>query len=59
MAGDGVEGFMDGPGAMAEFFGLEGIAASPAGTTIYVADGTGGSDTPVPYHRIRKITFAP
>jgi DNA-binding beta-propeller fold protein YncE len=59
LAGDGVEGFMDGTGPMAEFFGLEGIAASSAGTTIYVADGTGGSDTPVPYHRIRKITIAP
>jgi sugar lactone lactonase YvrE len=59
LAGDGVAGFMDGAGPTAEFFGLEGIAASTDGATVYVADGTGGSDTPVPYHRVRKISISP
>lgn len=59
VAGDGTAGATDGIGATASFYGQEGIAVSPDGTTLYVADGTGGSDDPVPYHRIRKITIAP
>jgi sugar lactone lactonase YvrE len=59
IAGDGNASFADGVGQNAEFFGQEGLAVSADGKTIYVADGTGGSETPVPYHRLRKITLAP
>ena len=59
VAGDGTAGFADGSGALAKFFGQEGLAVSADGKTIYVADGTGGSDTPVPYHRVRKIAIGP
>jgi hypothetical protein len=59
VAGDGKGGFVDGPGASAEFFGQEGIAVSADGATVYVADGTAGNEPPGPYHRIRKITIGP
>jgi hypothetical protein len=59
VAGDGTAGFMDGPGFMAEFWGQEGITASADGATLFVADGNGGSDTVVPYNRVRKITIGP
>jgi len=59
IAGDGTAGFADSSGQSSEFFGQEGLAVSADGKTIYVADGTGGSDTPVPYHRLRKIMLAP
>ena len=57
LAGDGAQGFLDGPGATAEFYGQEGIAVSPDGRTLYVADGSGGEVAS--YHRIRKIAIAP
>jgi sugar lactone lactonase YvrE len=53
LAGDGISGFADGPGASAEFYGQEGLAVTADGTTVYVADGSGGDS--VPYHRVRKI----
>jgi sugar lactone lactonase YvrE len=59
VAGNGTAGFADGSGQSAAFFGQEGLAVSADGKTIYVADGTGGSETPVPYQRLRKITLAP
>jgi sugar lactone lactonase YvrE len=59
LAGSGTAGFADGPGSLAQFFGQEGVAVTADGRTVYVADGTGGSETPVPYHRIRQITIAP
>jgi hypothetical protein len=59
VAGDGTAGFMDGTGDKAEFFGAEGIAASADGSTVYIADGNGGSDTSVPYNRVRKISIGP
>jgi hypothetical protein len=59
VAGDGMAGFMDGPGNMARFFGQEGLATSADGATLFVADGDGGSDTAQPYHRIRKIVITP
>jgi sugar lactone lactonase YvrE len=59
VAGDGSAGFADGSGQNAKFFGQEGIAVSADGKTIYVADGTGGSETAVPYHRVRKLALAP
>ena len=52
LAGDGVEGFADGAGNAAEFYGQEGIAVTPDGRTVYVADGTGGADG----HPCRPIT---
>lgn len=57
LAGDGMEGFADGAGNMAEFYGQEGIAVTPDGRTVYVADGTGGAEgMPLPpYHRVRAI----
>jgi sugar lactone lactonase YvrE len=57
LAGDGREGFLDGPGATAEFYGQEGIAVSPDGRSLYVADGSLGEVAS--YHRIRKIAIAP
>ena len=59
VAGTGAEGFADGTGDMAVFFGQEGIAATADGQTLYLTDGTSGAETVVPYHRIRKITIAP
>ncbi|HEX3903409.1 MAG TPA: hypothetical protein VH853_11215 [Polyangia bacterium] len=59
LAGDGTIGFMDGTGAMAEFAGAEGIAVSANGSTVYVADGDDGADTPLPYNRVRAITIGP
>ena len=59
LAGDGTAGFMDGAGSMAEFYGQEGLAVSTDGLTVYVADGTAGSDSPVPFNRIRAIAIGP
>ena len=47
LAGNGTEGFADGPGPTAQFAYLNGIAVAPNGT-IYVGD----TDN----QRIRKIT---
>jgi hypothetical protein len=59
LAGSGTQGFADGAGDVAQFFAGEGLAAAADGGTVYVADGTFGSDTLIPYHRIRKITIGP
>jgi sugar lactone lactonase YvrE len=56
LAGDGMAGFADGPGAGARFYGQEGLAVTADGTTVYVADGTDGDS--VPYHRVREIVIA-
>jgi DNA-binding beta-propeller fold protein YncE len=53
LAGDGMAGFADGPGADAEFYGQEGLAVSADGTKVYVADGTNGDSAP--YHRVREL----
>lgn len=55
VAGDGSEGFTNGMGTVARFFGQEGIAVTPDGKTLYVADGNNGESGP--YHRIRVITI--
>lgn len=55
VAGTGSAGFADGEPSQAAFFGQEGIAVTPDGTTLYVADGTGGEE--VPYHRVRRINL--
>ena len=54
LAGDGTDGFADGAGEGAEFYGQEGIAVTPDGLTVYVADGTNGGDGP--YHRVRAVS---
>lgn len=54
LAGNGTAGFVDAPGTQAEFYGLEGISAGPDGK-LWIADGTAGSDTPVPYNRVRYV----
>jgi sugar lactone lactonase YvrE len=56
LAGTGVQGYADGPGDVAEFYGAEGIVVSADGTTLFVADGTSGNGS-VPYNRIRAITL--
>ena len=53
LAGDGIDGFADGAGDDAEFYGQEGIAVTPDGLTVYVADGTNGGAGP--YHRVRAV----
>jgi sugar lactone lactonase YvrE len=58
VAGDGTGGHRDGPGDQAQFFGVEGIAVTPNGKTLYVADGSQGEDGNK-YHYIRKITIGP
>ena len=53
LAGDGGQGFRDGTGATAEFYGQEGIAVSPDGHSLYVADGSLGGVAS--FHRIRLL----
>jgi DNA-binding beta-propeller fold protein YncE len=57
LAGSGQAGFKDGPGQQAQFYGQEGLAVTPDGHTVYVADGTNGDDGSPPYNRIRKLTI--
>jgi sugar lactone lactonase YvrE len=56
VAGNGIQGYADGLGTEAEFFGQEQIELSPDGKTLYVSDGNRGL-LDQPYHRIRKITL--
>ena len=56
IAGTGVQGYADGAGNAAQFYGAEGLAVSADGTTLYVADGTLGNGA-IPYNRIRKIAL--
>jgi sugar lactone lactonase YvrE len=58
VAGDGTGGHRDGPGDQARFFGVEGIAVTADGKTLYVADGSQGEDVNA-YHYIRKIVIGP
>lgn len=56
IAGDGKGGYVDaGDPLQAEFYGLEGLAVTPDGSKVYVADGTRGED--VPYNHVRVITL--
>ncbi len=55
VAGVMTAGFNDGPGSTAQFYGQEGIAVTPDGKTLYVADGNGGDGSA--YHRIRTIAL--
>ena len=51
LAGNGTQGYADGAGNVAEFYGAEGIVVSADGTTLFVADGTEGNGA-IPYNRI-------
>jgi DNA-binding beta-propeller fold protein YncE len=54
IAGDGTGGHVDSDDPLAsEIYGLEGLAVTPDGTMVYVADGNRGDN--VPYNRIRQI----
>ena len=53
LAGNGMAGFADGPGAQAQFYGQEGLTVTADGTTVFVADGTNGDSAP--YDRVREI----
>ncbi len=57
VAGDGTGGYMNGTGASAELYGIEGITVTPDGKTLFVADGSLGDA--VPYNRVRVITIVP
>jgi len=58
LAGDGVGGFRDADDRLtAQFWGLEGLAVTRDGLTIYVADGSRGDASP--YNRVRLIDMAP
>jgi sugar lactone lactonase YvrE len=56
IAGTGWQGWADGPGQVAQFYGAEGMVVSADGSTLYVADGNAGKIA-VPYNRIRAITL--
>lgn len=53
IAGDGTQGFADGTGLQAKFYGQEQLDVSPDGKTIYVSDGNLGDGSA--FHRIRRI----
>lgn len=54
VAGNGTAGYHDDDDRLdAELYGLEGIAVSSDGKTVFVADG--GRGEPVPYNRVRSI----
>lgn len=55
VAGDGTQGFADGAGTSAKFYGHEGIATTTDGKTLYVTDGNAGDGGA--YHRIRRVTL--
>lgn len=59
IAGDGVQGIVDGDGAKARFGAQQSIAVSPDGKTLYVSDGgpTDGDAGITASNRIRKITL--
>lgn len=53
VAGNGTQGFIDGQGTAAAFFGLEGFAITADGKTLWIADGNNGEGGP--YNRVRYI----
>lgn len=54
IAGNGTGGYLDSDDRLAsQIYGLEGVAVSPDGLTVYLADGSRGEQ--VPYHRVRVI----
>ena len=58
VAGNGTGGYLDDNDRLAaELYGLEGMAVSADGSTLYVADGSRGDD--VPYNRVRLVNMEP
>jgi len=58
VAGNGMAGFRDADDRLAaEFYGLEGLAVSPDGTQLDVADGNRGDGEP--YNRVRRVELQP
>jgi pimeloyl-ACP methyl ester carboxylesterase/sugar lactone lactonase YvrE len=55
IAGNGTQSYMDGVGQAAEFYGQEGIAVTPDGTSLYVADGNGGDGSAHSHVRVLSI----
>jgi hypothetical protein len=55
VAGATLPGFHDGDGDVAAFYGQEGMAVTPSGKTVYVADGNGGDGSA--HHRVRAIAI--
>lgn len=54
IAGSGIAGYSDGNDLLrAQFFGLEGLAVTPDGTRLFVADGNRGE--PQPFNRVRSV----
>lgn len=54
IAGNGTGGHIDSDDRLAsELYGLEGLAVTPDGSMVYVADGNRGDN--LPYHRIRQV----
>ncbi len=54
--GDGTAGYKDTDDLLAaELFGIEGLALSGDGKTLYIADGNRGN--PLPYNRIRTVNL--
>ena len=53
VAGSCVAGYADGDGKDSALYGQEGIAVTPDGKTIFVADGNGGDGSA--HHRVRAI----
>jgi len=43
--GNGTQGFVDAPGLMAEFNGMEGMSLTPNGKVLWIADGNNGDGT--------------
>ncbi|HSI73792.1 MAG TPA: hypothetical protein VK934_11515, partial [Fimbriimonas sp.] len=54
VAGNGSAGFVDSESNLLdEFFGMEGIAVTADGSSLWIADGSNGE--PEPYNRVRRI----
>lgn len=58
IAGDGQAGHVDHSDPLqARFYALEGLAVSPDGKYLYIADGTRGEEDDPPYNRVRRLTL--
>ena len=56
VAGDGTAGYLDADEPMAaRFYGLEGLAVTPDGAQLYVADGSRGEA--LPFNRLRIVSL--
>jgi DNA-binding beta-propeller fold protein YncE len=58
IAGDRTSGYLDADDRLAsKLHGLEGIAVTPDGSMVYVADGTRGDEAP--FNRVRQVDMVP